>query len=75
LEIGQIIPKLLEKYFLVNIQFLSCIIFEKNISIIASLEKWRNDQLTSAWLWIPIEKAYVIPIAAELGKKINYIKL
>jgi hypothetical protein len=54
---------------------LSCIIFEKNISIIASLEKWRNDQLTSAWLWIPIEKAYVIPIASELGKKINYIKL
>ncbi len=43
---------------------------KKHILIIASLEQWRKDKLTSAWLWIPIEKAYVIPIAAELGKEL-----
>ncbi|CAF3440895.1 unnamed protein product [Rotaria sp. Silwood1] len=32
-----------------------------------SLEQWQKDKRTSAWLWIPIEKAHVIPIAAELG--------
>ncbi|CAF3819265.1 unnamed protein product [Rotaria sordida] len=32
-----------------------------------SLNQWRNDKRTSAWLWIPIEQAHVIPIAAELG--------
>ncbi|CAF0826642.1 unnamed protein product [Adineta steineri] len=33
----------------------------------ASLEQWRKDKRTSAWLWIPIEHAHVIPIAGELG--------
>ncbi|UJR37987.1 hypothetical protein I4U23_030669 [Adineta vaga] len=36
-----------------------------------SLEQWRKDKRTSVWLWIPIEKAHVIPIAAELGRRIN----
>lgn len=64
---GQIIPILSGKDFLVNIHlFFSCIIFER---LIASLQQWQNDQRTSAWLWIPIEKAYVIPIAAELGRE------
>ncbi len=49
---------------------LPCVILEGTISIIASLEQWRNDQRTSAWLWVPIEKSHVIPIAAELGKEL-----
>ncbi|CAF4413586.1 unnamed protein product [Rotaria socialis] len=36
-------------------------------SLSISLEQWRKDKLSSVWLWIPIEKAHVIPIAAELG--------
>ncbi|CAF1295899.1 unnamed protein product [Adineta ricciae] len=36
-------------------------------SLSKSLEQWRKDNRTSVWLWIPIEKAHVIPIAAELG--------
>ena len=35
--------------------------------ILASLEQWKKDNRTSVWLWIPIEKSHVIPIAAELG--------
>ena len=38
---------------------------------LASLQQWRNDRRTSAWLVIPIEKAHVIPIAAELGRERN----
>ena len=35
---------------------------------LASLEQWKREKRTSAWLWIPIDKAHVIPIAAELGR-------
>jgi hypothetical protein len=47
----------------------SFVFFLHNIRLIASLQQWQNDQRTSAWLWIPIEKAYLIPIAAELGRE------
>jgi hypothetical protein len=45
------------------------ILVRKCRNILASLEQWRKDKRTSAWLWIPIEKAHVIPVAAELGKE------
>lgn len=67
-QTGQTISIRLERRFLVSMFAWnkSCI---TKASFAASLAQWKKDKRSSAWLWIPIEKAHVIPVAAELGTK------